>query len=203
VIRRRIVPDRRSRSCTLELPRQERQLLETLPLELSRALRELDQDGPPPEMLRRLFPRAYVRDDPAQMAYAASTHDELTSARLEALDTVVRTARARALTEEQMHQWMRAITDLRLVLGTVLDVTDTGEYGDLGVATSSEQSSEVAIYEYLSLLLSELIDVMEQWLPEPLPGADDAVPDDPWGEPLGGLRWDGTEMPDWPPRPEW
>ena len=28
-----------------------------------------------------------------------------------------------------------------------------------------------------------------------MPGADDLVPDDHWGEPPGGLRWDGTPQP--------
>lgn len=202
-MQRRIIPDRRTHTCTLDLPREERQLLETLPAELARALRNLDDDAGTPDALRRLFPRAYVSDASAELAFSHSTRAELVSSRLAALDTLVHTARSRALTEEQMHDWMRAITDIRLVLGTVLEVTDTGEYGDLGVATSSRDHGEVVIYEYLSLLLSELIDVMEQWLPEPLPGADDDVPDDPWGEPLGGLRWDGTEQPDWPLRPEW
>jgi hypothetical protein len=200
---RRIVPDPRTRSCTLDLPPEERRLLRGLPAELARALRELDTADAPPDALRRLSPRAYVTDDEAERAFAESTRGALASNRLRALDAMAETADSASLTEEQMHDWMTAITDLRLVFGTILDVTDTGEYGDLGEQLSSSDSSEAIIYEYLSMILSELIDVMEEWLPDPLPGADEAVPEDPWGEPLGGLRWDGTAQPEWPPRPQW
>ena len=43
-----------------------------------------------------------------------------------------------------------------------------------------------------------MIDLLSDALPPPLDGADEDVPDDPWGEPLGGLRWDGTPLPEAP-----
>ena len=55
--------------------------------------------------------------------------------------------------------------------------------------------AEWIAYHYLGGLQSELIDILEGSLPDPVPGADDLVPDDHWGEPPGGLRWDGTPQP--------
>jgi hypothetical protein len=48
---------------------------------------------------------------------------------------------------------------------------------------------------YLGGLQSEVIDILELTLPDPVRGADDLVPEDHWGEPPGGLRWDGTPQP--------
>ncbi|MGH9297013.1 MAG: DUF2017 family protein [Acidimicrobiales bacterium] len=197
--RRRIRPAKRGAGCDLKLPAEERRLLETLPTELSSVIAALDSSAPVPEALRRLFPRAYVSDEEAQQAYAAATHVELAESHRVALETLASTAHETSLTSEQMGEWMSALNDLRLVLGTVLGVSDHDEWLPPGPA-----ESEVVIYHYLTMLQSELIEAMEQSLPEPVPGADDQAPEDPWGEPLGGLRWDGTpEPPDWslPPRP--
>lgn len=198
LFRRRIRPQRRARGCIVDLPPEERQLLEMLPAELAKVLGQLERDDPLPPALQRLFPRAYVTDEEAEKAYQSSTRGELTARHVEALEALSRSARAKSLTEEEMGEWLSAITDLRLVLGSVLDVTDSEE-----MVPGDKTNSELVIYHYLSMLQSELIDVLEQWLPEPVPGADDLVPDDPWGEPLGGLRWDGTPLPNWPPRPSW
>ncbi|MHB8457821.1 MAG: DUF2017 family protein, partial [Acidimicrobiales bacterium] len=122
---------------------------------------------------------------------------ELLDSHQMALTTLAQSAHATKLDEDQMAAWTTALNDLRLVLGSVLGVTDNEAWVPQGA-----ESSEVVIYQYLTLLQSELIDAMERWLPEPVPGADDLVPDDPWGEPLGGLRWDGTPQPEWPPRPD-
>jgi hypothetical protein len=56
-------------------------------------------------------------------------------------------------------------------------------------------SQQALYYYYLSGLQTELIDFLSSWLPPPVPRADDLIPEDPWGEPLGGLRWDGTPQP--------
>jgi hypothetical protein len=156
----------------------------------------LDPVDSPPASLRRLFPRAYTTDDEAERLFETASRAELLSRHREALRTLAETADLRTLTHEQMEAWMAALTELRLVFGTVLDVTDE----ELPAAVDAE-SPQGVVYQYLTMLQAELIDVMEQWLPEPVEGADDAVPEDPWGEPLGDLRWDGTTQPRWPPSP--
>lgn len=190
MIRRRIRPDRAG-GCQLHLPAAERQLLESLPSQLVGVLKALDLDTDEvPANLRRLFPRAYVADEEAEAAFRASTRSELAEAHREALEIVAATARQRVLDPDQMASWMAALNDLRLVLGTALGVTE-----DVQQMPASAADNEAMIYHYLTLLQSELIDVMESSLPPAVPGADEGVPDDPWGEPLGGLRWDGTPAP--------
>lgn len=195
--RRRIRPLRRGQGCELNLPREERTLLEMLPRDLAGVIGGLDFSRPLPPNMRRLFPPAYVRDDSSQEAYAEATRNELIDSHRRALEVLQKTAQATRLDAEEMSAWLGALTELRLVLGSVLNVSDEDLW-----SPSDPSDSQVVIYHYLTMLQSELIDVMEQWLPEPTPGADDMVPDDPWGEPLGGLRWDGTPQPEWPPRPE-
>ncbi|MHB1988810.1 MAG: DUF2017 family protein [Acidimicrobiales bacterium] len=185
---------RKGEGCQLNLPPEERRLLEMLPAELANVIKELDSTTPMPDNLRRLFPVAYVSDEEAEQGYVASTRAELSQSHAQALELLAGTARARVLDEEQMSGWMTALNDLRLVLGTVLAVTDDESWVPDGPA-----DSEVVIYHYLTMLQAELIDAMEQWLPDPTPGADALAPEDPWGEPLGGLRWDGTPQPPPPP----
>ena len=197
MFRRRIRPARSRQGCELHLPPEERRLLASLPSQLQAVLDATESSREVPDSLKRLFPPAYVRDDEAQASFREATHSELTASHQAALAVLADSADAARRDEEQMAAWRTALDDLRLVLGTVLQVTDDGVAGD-----QDPQSSELVIYHYLTMLQSELIDVMERWLPEPVPGADDLVPDDPWGEPLGGLRWDGTPQPTWPPRPE-
>ncbi len=197
MFRRRIRPARNRQGCELHLPPEERQLLASLPSQLQGVLDATESSRDVPDSLKRLFPPAYVRDDKSQASFREATRSELTASHRAALAVLAGTADSGRLDEEQMAAWMTALNDLRLVLGTVLQVTDEAVAADQG-----PQSSELVIYHYLTMLQSELIDVMERWLPEPVPGADDLVPDDPWGEPLGGLRWDGTPLPSWPPRPD-
>jgi hypothetical protein len=139
--------------------------------------------------LRRLFPLAYSTDEEAQQNYEALTRSELSSHHRRALSTLSRTAGATSIDADQLNEWLTAVNDLRLVLGTVLGVTEEEP------PSPAAASSQTVVYLYLSQLEAELVDVLEASLPDPVPGADDQVPDDPWGEPLGGLRWDGTPLP--------
>ena len=53
-------------------------------------------------------------------------------------------------------------------------------------ASDNMHQAEWIAYHYLGGLQSELIDILSEELPDPVPGADDQVPDDHWGEPPGG-----------------
>lgn len=197
MLRRRFRPLGRDHGCKLALPEEERSLLRALPVQLEEALHQVEPGEVPPEHLRRLFPRAYATDDEAERSFSATSGPELLSSQANALSTLAATAGAKTLSEEQMGEWMTALTELRLALGTTLGVQDDDE--SVAQAPEAVGSDSEVIYWYLTALQSELIDVMEHWLPDAVPGADDAVPDDPWGDPLGGLRWDGTPQPGWPP----
>jgi len=142
-----------------------------------------------PPSLKRLFPPAYTGDDDAERSYVALARADLLAHHRRALHILSETASAKSLDAEQLQGWLTALNDVRLVLGTVLDISEEVEVTDEPV------SQQLIAYYYLSGLQGEVVEFLAGWLPDPVPGADDQIPDDPWGEPLGGLRWDGTPQP--------
>src|SRR2546428_6327549 len=96
----------------------ERELLASLPEQF----REVSERVPADPALGRLFPPAYEDDQEANAEYEALTRDDLTSQRLHAMQVLEETAREDHLDEEQLVAWLGAINELRLGLGTTLDV---------------------------------------------------------------------------------
>ena len=75
--------------------------------------------------MRRLFPTAYHDDAERDREYQQLVRDELLDRRLAALDIVdSHRSTADELDEAQLSAWMRRVNDLRLVLGTRLDVCE-------------------------------------------------------------------------------
>jgi hypothetical protein len=74
--------------------------------------------------VRRLFPPAYEKDEEREIEYQELMRDELLERRLEHLDVLEETADAAELDDEQIEAWMAAINEIRLVLGTELDITE-------------------------------------------------------------------------------
>jgi len=171
----------------------ERDLLAALPTQLLSLLKDVGDElpGDLPDALRRLLPPAYTTDEEAERAYVSLTRQDLLAHHRESLETMSKTAGATHLDGEQLVLWLAALNDIRLVLGSILHVTED----DLPPPANVAGEAEWIAYHYLGGLQSEVIDVLEETLPDPLPGADDLVPDDHWGEPPGGLRWDGTPQP--------
>ena len=172
---------------------EERELLSALPVQLVSLLEDVGDElpGDLPDALRRLLPPAYTTDPDAERAYVSVTRQELVEHHLGSLETMAATANATRLDDEQLLAWLAALNDLRLVLGSMLGVTEE----ESGPPADGAHQAEWIAYLYLGGLQSELIDILETTLPDPVPGADDLVPDDHWGEPPGDLRWDGTPQP--------
>ncbi|MFZ4516946.1 MAG: DUF2017 family protein [Microthrixaceae bacterium] len=103
--------------------------------------------------LRRLFPPPYGDDDERNAGYAALAGAELVERRLAAVDTVADGLELDRLDEEQAMVWMRALNDLRLVLGTVLDITDD----EAPPVVTEDNLATVAAYEHLGMLLDALV----------------------------------------------
>jgi hypothetical protein len=175
----------------LRLPDEERQLLQVLPSRLLELLDGVRPEVGVPEELRRLFPPAYVRDEPAEQTYRELQGGGLLEHHLESLRILERTATATHLSDEEADAWLAAMNDLRLSIGTRLGVTE--EVTELD--PSNPSYPDWICYQYLSYLQTEAVDAMFGALPPPTAGADDQLPDDPWGEPPGDLRWDGTPRP--------
>jgi hypothetical protein len=147
---RPVEPDREG-GFRLRLSDGERELLRTLPGEL-RALLDAERDDPG---LRRLFPPAYERDEEGEDEYRRLMAGELLEGRRAALRLVEETADRDRLTAEELDGWLRALNDLRLVLGTRLDVTEETYEGELDAA--DPQAYELSVYAYLSWLQEQLV----------------------------------------------
>jgi hypothetical protein len=152
---------RRTRKGDFEvrLPQEERQLLVALVGSL-RAAFDGEGDVRAEPALRRLFPPAYAdaADEEAESQYQAMVHDELLASRRAALDVLEATAARDRVDEPELLAWMTAVNQLRLVLGTRLDVSEDDEpfpEPDDPLAPLAE------IYHYLGVLLEALIDALE------------------------------------------
>lgn len=160
LFRRRRVRRTRQGSYEVHLPEPEQTLLASLVVQLRELLMETTDDP----TLRRLFPTAYNEDAERDREYQQLVRDELLERRLEALAIVEATvALEEELDEAQLSAWMAALNDLRLVLGTRLDVSED----QVVVAADDPDAPAYAVYEYLGFLLSEVVDALAGGLPEP------------------------------------
>jgi hypothetical protein len=144
----------------VRLPKAERDLLRRLPAQL----RELISEHPSDPSLARLFPPAYEDDAAQQAEYERLTRDDLSDQRLEALRLMEDTLEAERLTEEQLAAWLGAVNDLRLVLGTRLDVTE--DLYEEPVEDDDPRFPQLALYSYLGFLEEQMVEALAAGLPE-------------------------------------
>ncbi len=140
----------------IRLPDVERELLHRVALDL-RALLDDDPDREP--TLRRLFPTAYPDDEARDAEYHDLVRRDLVAGRRAAVDVLDATADATRLDEEQLLAWMSVVNDVRLVLGTALDVS---EETDLAVDPSDPEAPSLAVYGYLGFLLEQIVDALQR-----------------------------------------
>ena len=153
---RRIKRTRRG-EVQLNLTADERDLLRTLPGQL----RELLDDVDDPD-LRRLFPPAYSEHPEHEAEYRQLMGDELRQKHLASLAVMEESVGLDRLSEDQALGWLSAINDLRLVLGTRLDVSEDM----LGhrVDPSDPDAPSLALYGYLSWLEEQLVEALASGL---------------------------------------
>jgi hypothetical protein len=141
----------------VRLPEAERELLQTMVGALRAAL---DGDVRAEPALRRLFPPAYAEaaEQEAEADYQAMMHGELLASRRAALDVLEATAERTRLDEPELLAWMTAVNQLRLVLGTRLDVSEDDEaFPD----PADPAAPLLEVYHYLGVLLEAVIDALE------------------------------------------
>ena len=146
----------RSGDYRVRLGASERQVLASLPGQLRELL---DEDDP---SLVRLFPRAYD-DDAAADEYDRLVRGELTHGKREALRVLEETADNEQLTQVELERWLGAVEDLRLVLGTQLDVTEE-DYG-VPLDPTDDDAHQRALYGWLSWLQEEIVAALSASLP--------------------------------------
>ena len=105
--------------------------------------------------LHRLNPPAYPDDAAKEAEYRELVREDLQGQRRRSLDLMERTIDAERLDEEQISAWLAALNDLRLVLGTRLDVTE--ELYEDGIPERDPRAPAFALYLYLGWLEEQVV----------------------------------------------
>jgi hypothetical protein len=137
----------------VRLPEAERRLLATLPGQVAELL-----SGDHPDA-RRLFPPAYGGDHPEREAeYQHYMRDDLLESHRRSLDVMAATVDATELDGDQMTAWMAAINQMRLVIGTRLDISE-----EMAAEPFDEDDPDaplLSLYHYLSWLQEQVVEAL-------------------------------------------
>jgi len=146
---------RRRGHVRINLEAVEAGLLATLFDDLGGALQVLPEDDP---VRRRLFPSAYTEDEDAATEFRELTEDSLRDTRVERLEK----CRAELpsadgnveLDDEAAQRWLTVLNDLRLAIGTRLNVSEDDEPG---IDPADPDAQTPAIYHWLTALQDSLV----------------------------------------------
>lgn len=138
----------------LHLSIDERELLASLPGQLVELLDANDPDDP---ALQRLFPDAYsAADSDHAEEYRRLMTEDLRERHRIALETLAAGAHAEHLSGDDLYAWMTALTQLRLVIGTRIGVTEDWE--------PEADDATAGVYSYLSWLQDQVVAALAQQL---------------------------------------
>jgi hypothetical protein len=150
---------RRGDRFIVRLPGGTREALRRLAGQYRELLRDEDPSSDPG--VARLFPPAREDDLLANLEYERVAHDGLIAGRSANIDTLERTAGNDSLSEDELLAWMGVANDLRLVLGTRLELTEENTERDF--ADDPERAETYDVYLFLSALVGTIVEA----LPEP------------------------------------
>jgi hypothetical protein len=109
----------------------------------------------------RLFPDGHRGDPEVAADYRALTEESLRSGKADDLATVRATLPADGgevrLDRDEAGAWLRTTNDLRLALGTRLDITEDSEPPD---DITSDEDQQLAVYYWLTALQGSLVDAL-------------------------------------------
>jgi hypothetical protein len=117
-------------------------------------------EAPTDPALARLLPDAYRGDPEAAAEFRRFTEHDLREHKRSAATTVLATLGQGArlhLDGEQAHAWLGTLNDLRLALGTRLEVTEDYEQMVDALSDDDPRRPVFAIYEWLAWLQETLI----------------------------------------------
>jgi hypothetical protein len=155
---------RAGHECVARFTPQEAQVLRQCMAELA----ELISNDPDPDdpAVERLFPDVYPEDPVEQAEFRRFTEAELKLAKLDQIKTVLsdllESGGEIRLPDEKADLWLRALTDIRLTLGTRLGVEDeTDIRAELDAAVGRNPTSprvgQLTVYAFLTLLQESLV----------------------------------------------
>ena len=137
----------------LHLSANERGVLRELPQQLRSLLEHEDPTSDP--AMARLYPPAYLDDPIRNLEYERLAGDDLTSQRLASIARMEATLDAERLSEDDALAWLGVLNDLRLVLGTRLEITEETTEGDF--PRDDPRSEAFAMYAYLTWLVDAIV----------------------------------------------
>jgi hypothetical protein len=140
----------------IRLPEAEREILRALPDQLRDLLQSTDPT------VRRLFPPAYQDDPELNAEYEQLVRGDLMAGKLKSLEIMEATIDAHRISEDQLIAWLGALNDLRLTIGTRLEVTE--DLDPEGIADSHPQAHVYALYFYLGWLEEQVVEELASGL---------------------------------------
>lgn len=140
----------------IDLGTDEAALVRRLVGELRALLTDPDPDEAARVILLRLFPVAYPDDDEMEAEYQRLMRDELVQSKLSTFDIVDEVLSGDPnIDDAQLVAFMQSVNSIRLVLGSMLDVSDDPDIAE--VTPGLEGSAEYALYGYLSWVLESCV----------------------------------------------
>ena len=122
-------------------------------------LSEILEMGPDDARLRRLFPTAYHENPEHDAEYQGYMRDELTQSRSASIAVVKEVLESTDLiTAAQLHAFMSVLNNLRLVLGTLLDVGEDDFEDDID--ENDPSFGQWQLYGYLGWLMEWTISAL-------------------------------------------
>jgi Domain of unknown function (DUF2017) len=136
----------------VELPDDVRDLLASLARQLAELIDDPDAVGEPG--LERLFPPASIDDPMEALGFEQLMGDAMRAGKREAAAVLRATANATHLDAEETLAWMRCLNDIRLVVGTRLNIQEDTDVE----ALFEDELMEQAAVTYVAL--TELVEML-------------------------------------------
>ncbi len=163
---RRVRPAKHRDGFEIRLPDDERELLASLPGQLVELLDQAARDETlmrEDPALARLYPDAYG-DEHAEHAeeFRRLMTEDLRERHRAALELLAATASREVIDADELHAWMSAINQLRLVLGTRLGVTEDENPAE--ITEDDPRFAGYSLYGYLSYLQEQVVEALTSTL---------------------------------------
>jgi hypothetical protein len=143
----------------IDLSEEESSLVLRLLDEMRQLLTDPAPDSEGQALIVRLFPVAHPDDEEAEAEYQRLMRDDLVQSKLASIARVEHVLnlgrRDRTIDEGELVAFMQSINAIRLVLGTMLGVSDDPDADE--VIDGKLDSPEYHLYAYLSWLLEQCV----------------------------------------------
>lgn len=127
--------------------------------QLEQLLQDDSSGGDP--VVARLFPDGHRSDPELADDYRGMTESSLRSGKADDLAVVRATLPADGgevrLDEDEAGAWLRTLNDLRLALGTRLDISEDSEFPE---DADGEEGHQMAVYYWLTAVQGSLVDAL-------------------------------------------